>query len=433
MHPVSPKDKANLAKIVSALVNGEIDWIKDQAIHIGNKPNHWVLNYIQGGESLKHSEVSSLTRGLVVRKSTSLPKDPLDLIVCLPFIRFFNQGEPNAASIDLRRSELTEKLDGTMVGVFHDVAESANPIWQTRKMISADPKDMDLKVKSFQGVSFSFMPLIGEYVKKLNLSPEDKDNVFLFEFIHEASKVFTDYNPSEYGLYLIGGRRMRNEHGTDLSEYSELELDSIAKRIGSKRGVRFNVVEPGTETEPSVRIALAFSEMKDKRNNFEGFVFRDKLTGSRMKVKDPEYIRKHAMLGNLSIKNLLPSVLKEEMDEISAYFPIAKEMGSTISNRIETYVADNSLLIQEWRKKGLNGKSMAESIAPFKFQKHVAGLLFTHAKTDRKNDIPDHELPNYLRQSIHEMVLGTEKKQPMVHTALEILGLNSEEPPSIEL
>ena len=430
MYPLAPKVKANLSELITQLVNGNEKWITDKAIGIGNKSNYWILNYIQGKESVEHTDYASLARGVVIRKTKEVPADPLSLIVSLPFIRFFNQSEPTAAKIEMTRSDMTEKLDGTMVGVFYDKELSNNPQWQTRKMVSSDPQDTAMVLTSFQGGQFAFMPLIGSYVNKLNLAPEDKDNTLVFEFIHEASKVFTNYAPAEYGLYLIGGRRM-----SDLSEYSEVELDAIAKRIGAFRGQHFSVVDPSKPGLVSTAVEEAFKSMKDQRENFEGFVFRDRLTGSRVKLKDPEYVQKHALLGCLSLKNLLPMVLNEELEEIQAYFPIAKEMGAKITSKIDNFVSTNSTLIAEWRAKNLSGKELAQALKNSPYSSYTVGLLFQHAKKDRTQDVATADIPNELKELIKTTALGKDKKQPQIRAVVEMLDLREQESttPSIDL
>src|SRR5687768_15710729 len=102
--------------IIDHLTNNNFQWFLDHGIEVSDKQSHWMLNYNQFGEK---NEFNVLTRGLVVEKSTVK-------IVSFPFTRFFNLGEPHAASVDIDNSDVLEKLDGSLIGVHFS---NNLPVW----------------------------------------------------------------------------------------------------------------------------------------------------------------------------------------------------------------------------------------------------------------------------------------------------------------
>lgn len=338
------EEKEKIRLTIQKLRENDKEWLVQQDIRVGHKANYWVLNY---GISTKN-EYNRLFRGMVVAKPQDcFNGDNLELIVTFPFIRFFNTVEGNVAPIDYENAEMLEKLDGTMVCVSFPDKKCETPLYSTRKMVSAEPKDINFKVTSFIGKKFPFMPLIGSYVKKLDFCEAELNHTYIFEFIHEASYVVTKYRPEQYGLYLIGARNVITH-----KELSELELDSMARNVGAFRPRRWNA----TQAEAQRIIAEASIETPD----FEGFIFRDKVTGNRAKLKNLDYLRKHRALTDVrSFRTLAPLVLQGEADEIVGYFPHAKQNVDEILRVYENYVDEVTAKVLSWKLKGLEKKQLA--------------------------------------------------------------------------
>lgn len=317
---ITQQEQDNLRIIIQKLIQNDIVWMKAQDILVGDKGSFWIINY----GLFEKNEFNRLTRGLVVQKpDDNFSGDVLDLIRSFPFTRFFNQKEPEADQIDLNNAEMLEKLDGTMVGVFFPNGLK-DPHWHTRKMLSSHQPDMDLSVDAFTGGLNKLMQIIGQYVKSLNFSEEDVYHTYVFEFIHHSSTVLTKYNESQWGLYLLAGRNL-NDH----VEEDESNLDKIAERIGAPRPQRWDAVADSNQ------IGLMMKEISLEIEDFEGFVFRCRKTGKRIKLKSANYVEKHHMIGELSYRRLIPRVLEGEGDEIISYFPQAKKLVEDIKDRHE--------------------------------------------------------------------------------------------------
>lgn len=242
-------------------------------------------------------------------------------------------------------------VHNSMIGLFFPTGDLRNPQWHTRKMTSGHTPDMNMKVRAFTGESFPLMQLIGRYIKQLRFDhDEDLHHTYVFEFIHAASTVLTKYNPQQFGLYLLAVRNLQTHR-----EESENALDEIAARIGANRPRRWDSVADSND------IAAMMKQAASEVENFEGYVFRDKETGKRIKLKDAHYVKMHHILGSLSFKRLIPKVLEGEEDEIISYFPSSREKIMEIKQKHMNYVKYVADLIKDY-KGFANRKELADLV-----------------------------------------------------------------------
>jgi hypothetical protein len=332
---VTQDDLAGLATIVNKLLQNDISWFVEHDLRVGDKGAYWILNYGIDGKN----DINRLARGLVVQKpSEDFSGDPLDLIKSFPFIRFFNQGEPQADAIDLSNADMLEKKDGCMFVVFLTNGDHTDPHWHTRKMLSTHQPDLDLTTDSFHGESFSLMKIIGEYVHSLNWTSEHIHHTYVFELIHKATTVVTKYSEYSWGLHLLASRDLRT-----YQESTEDSLDLLAADLGSYRPLRWDSVVD------SVEIHKIMDEASSKIEDFEGMVFRDRTTGKRIKLKTAEYVAKHHMLGNISYKRLIPLIFAGEEQEIISYFPHAQELVDKVKTRHNELLSGIVSVLEEFQ------------------------------------------------------------------------------------
>jgi hypothetical protein len=298
---LTPEDKDSLKVIIQKVMAGDKEWFDGQDILYGIKDNYWILNYVQGKPT---NQFNLLTRGLIIDSDTGK-------IVSMPFKRFGNYGEDIGgykSSVDFSKSEVIEKLDGSMLGVAFPSGDVSKPIWHTRKMVSTATNP---KQRGFDGEEVDIMGMAGQYVKKLHFSPEDANKTWIFELIHSEKPVVTRYKPEQLGLHLIGARNLET-----YEEFSEAELDEMAARIGAGRPRRWGV--KGSHD--------AVKQMMDQfADDFEGFVMRQTDTGERAKVKKKEYFKQHGLIGQTGWKDIIPNWINGETTEISTYFPHVKQ------------------------------------------------------------------------------------------------------------
>lgn len=341
----TPDEKDRLRTIIRKLINGDRQWLKAQEIGFGDKGQFWIVNYNQG----PRNDYNRLVRGMVVRKAPHGWKgDELELIASFPFTRFFNRGEGEAAPVDFANAAMLEKLDGSMVGVFFPHGDPHKPEFHTRRMLSTHTPDMDLMIGGFHGAQFPFMKIIGGYVKQLKFDGRDVVMTYVFEFVHEASKVLTQYPAERYGLHLLGARNILTH-----KELTEEELDQVAQRIGSMRPRRW------TTSGDSAEIHRILDDMAVDTPDFEGAVFRD-TEGRRVKLKRDDYVKLHHMLDKLSYKYLIPAILAGEAEEILAHFPQAQERVDEFNDKYQKFIDHVVNRIKYWRTKDMPKQELAQ-------------------------------------------------------------------------
>lgn len=379
-----------LEKIITKLISGKLSWLAKRIIWFRDKGQYWILTYGPG----ERNEFNCLTRGLVVRKPSDKNEPPLSLIESFPFTRFFNQNEKEAAIIDICKSDIIEKLDGSFCGVFFPTSNPQKFEFNTRRMISSSEGDLALEIQSLNKTkSFPLLKEMKKFLCKLNFTENDLKRTLIFEFIHESSHVCTKYNPEQYGLYLIGARDLN-----DFRELSEQELDEISIRLGSRRPRIWSVKSPE-------EVTALIADIDKETINFEGFVARDKITGRRIKIKNTEYLKIHHMLSDLSYKNLVPVIFKNETEEIIANFPTAKERIDLIKGKYEEFIQKTYQEIKKWQKKKLNKKETAINL--FKNQDTDS---FICAQIMKNLEIYDNkQILENIKKSLQKMALGEGK------------------------
>jgi hypothetical protein len=444
----TPDEKEKIRFIIQKLIEGDKEWFKQQNINVGNKADFWVLNYgpdrgkvgpdgVYRDNSNSRNDYNRLVRGMVVQRVPPDWKgDNLSLIKSFPFTRFFNSKEKGAVPIDFANSEMLEKLDGCLLGVFFPDRNPRNPHWHTRSMVSSEPKDYNLKVTSFQDKEFYLLREIEPYVKSLHFDVQDTHFSYVFEFLHEASYIVTKYKPEQYGLYLLMGRNLPTH-----KELSEGQLDAVAARIGARRPRRWDSVASQEEIQKMMNQVAASTQ------DFEGFVFRDRATGGRIKMKNLDYIQKHRLLDDTSMRNLLPLILKGEEAEILAYLPhVAKKIGE-INTAYNNYIENAVSKVREWQAKGLSqkdlsiqlagqpirgrrefllakaaGKELLPPKAPGEPDSFLRGLIIKNSQVKDDNEIRDN-----VDAAMREVALGKGKNAGSPKKLIEILGLKDDE------
>lgn len=425
-------EKEQIRTIIRKLIEGDKSFFTSHEISVGDKGQYWILNYTPGGRT----EYNRLVRGMVVAKpNAEFNNDPLKLIKSFPFIRFYNHGEKESDPINFNNSEMLEKMDGTMVGLFFPHGNVNQPEFHTRKMLSTHKDDFSRKITSFQGVEFSFLPTIKKYVDSLKFSEQDVAYTYVFEFLHQASQVLTKYKPNQYGLYLLGARNLETHR-----ELTEDELDIASKRIGAFRPRRFDAVSDHSEIERMFDLARLNTP------DFEGFIFRDRETGKRIKVKDPRYVEKHHAIDQSGYKNLVPLILKGETEEIVAYFPHTKERINKIIAAYEEYLNKVLEKVKKWRSTGLTGRDLSVAIfgenPKSKWELRLAknrGEKPTERKTAepdefirnmimKYHDIENNDLlKNKIENDIREVALGKGTNNGDPKRFIDLIGLNTDE------
>ncbi len=232
-------------------------------------------------------------------------------IVARPFDKFFNYGESYAAEIDWDSAVVQEKLDGTLIILYHYAGE-----WNVATKGSLSATD-------FQDRVWAIMPNF------VDLSSLDPDYTYMLEFTSPDNRIIVEYSRPE--LTLIGIRHTREGH--------ELDLDSHLAEAFYKIAQSYPL-----QTVEQIKEA---SRNLDALKN-EGFVVVDKYH-QRVKIKSPRYVELHRLKDVGSPRGALDLIRTGEHTEILSYFP---ELQSVFDPLLEKWSNLIEMTVQDYARYG---------------------------------------------------------------------------------
>lgn len=319
-------------------------------------------------------------------------------------------------------------VHNSMVSIFFPNKNPNNPEFHTRKMLSTHGPDMNMNMRTFSGENVTYLKIIKSYVNKLKFSQKDVENTYVFEFIHSTSKVVTKYTPDQFGLYLIGGRNLITHE-----EYSESDLNKIAHEINSKRPRLFQAIADHNE------ITKMFKKAAESTPDFEGFIFRDKKTGSRVKVKDPNYVKKHHVLEKTNIKSLIPVVLNNEENEVLSYYPDVLPKIKLIKEKIKQFKKELLEKVLYWKDKNLDKSTLASMF----FAKKTGNRWNTTSEKPKYKEEPEvryfimkhvnkskDQIQEEIDKEINTMVFGFNTNFGNIKRFMELVGIEDNDEPT---
>ncbi len=220
-------------------------------------------------------------------------------IVCRPFDRFFNYGEPNAApgGINFSKAVVMDKLDGSLIKVWWD--KKAN-LWRcaTSGRIYAESHIMDYPV-TFKDIVYRALSISTDEEFNALCEPLPKDATHIFEVTAPESRIVTRYQDTT--LWYLASRK--NETG----EYIKVDGTVIGAKL------------PRTYELNSLDACIKAAH--ELTNWEEGYVvYVDGVP--TLKIKSPAYVQAHLIKGeDLSIGRICTLIINNEIDEYLTYFP----------------------------------------------------------------------------------------------------------------
>ena len=280
------------------------------------KDNYVLLKYNQISSDFSNPIVKEC-RGLILKKvlsswvnlqMTGISYEP----VAVPFYKFFNAEEPNANSdlqkiIDNSKYGLfvTEKVDGALIKVWYDsgkwhVSTSGN-IDASDARLQADTTDLQEHIISLGLKSYYDLFLVAKENSNLNYDVLDKAKTYIFELVSPYNRIVVRYQDTK--LIHIGTRNNFT--------MKEEETDILVEK------------PPKFMTNDISEIIEYAKKLQIKDNaNYEGFVVYDKEY-NRVKIKSPKYLELHYLKSNglYPVRKILEILIKNEQEELLAYFP----------------------------------------------------------------------------------------------------------------
>lgn len=283
-----------------------------------------------------HNEVVRVARGIILEiiraGNFSDPDSPglVDAvnIVCWPFNKFGNYGESYADTIDWASAKVQEKVDGSIIKLWHH-----DDLWHvsTNGMIDAFETDLQLPTDEFKSFGDLFKKAAentcGSYSNLLDKL--DQGYTYIFELTSPWNRVVVPY--ADTTITHIGAR--------NLVTGKEENVD-----LGIKKPKEYSF---GTFEEAIANAAaLPFSQ--------EGYVVVDK-DWHRVKVKSKAYLQAHHLKdnGNVNPKRVLELIKANEQDEFISYFPEYKEHFDRIRDKYNhtlVTIAAAMAATDEWKK-----------------------------------------------------------------------------------
>lgn len=297
-----------------------------------------LLNY-DHIDSPKDDPIANECRGLILRNGT------WD-VVARSFTRFFNAGDPACAHIDWQTARATEKVDGSLLTIFHD-----GRAWRISTRGSVDaagtlPYDPER----------TFADVIWPLIDTRSLCA---DYCYACEFVSPWNRIVKRYDVT--ALYLLTIRDLC----AGWMEISADELLSIAELQGWRIPESFSVSGMG-----DVTAAIEKLGPQD-----EGYVVVDG-SHNRIKIKSVSYVELHKIVNN-GCPDYWRLIVRKEDDDICSMFPeftskfeLRKSiLGRSLDSAHEAWI-DNKYAIDQ-KSFALSVKSHPLSAILFQMRKNL--------------------------------------------------------------
>jgi hypothetical protein len=243
-------------------------------------------------------------------------------IVARPFDKFFNHEEGHALSIDWATARFYEKLDGSIITLYHYAGQ-----WHVS---TSGVPDANCEINDF-GVTFA--ELFWKVFEAAGYKhPVDQTMNYMFELMTPYNQVVVRHDFNR--LILIGARSLVT--GMEVS----------VEVAGPSAGFEF------VRSFPLGSLAQAcasFATINPVEQ--EGYVVADGRF-NRVKVKHPGYVALHHLKSGLSFRRLLEVVVAGETEEIVAHFPQYIEPIGLVKDKIRALTAE---IAEDWRACNLPG------------------------------------------------------------------------------
>jgi len=328
--------------------------IDEFGIKVKEYDDRYLLNYDQiESAPYRFSQIVRECRNLIISKDFST-------VLHRSFDRFFNWNEdPQTALFNLSTMIVDEKLDGSLIGFYHDGKKwcfctrgtaFAEAELQYPEIIS---QRYGWKPKTFLDLICQTIGHDLENIQKISL---DKEFSYIFELISPYNRVVTEYRHSS--LSLLAVRNKTTGHYEDRNVwYQETMLGRICS--GPPRTYTF-------EFEQDVFDNLHLLNPFD-----EGYVCWQKNNGNywHIKIKNPAYLAIAHLRGNgeLNPKRVIELVATFNEQEYLLSFPEDKEY-------FNRYIAIRDCLYSEWKDGTGKGyyDAVYEQVKNIKEQKEFA-------------------------------------------------------------
>ena len=209
-------------------------------------------------------------------------------VVCWPFRKFGNYSESYADTIDWSTARVQDKVDGSIMKLWY-----YNGNWRisTNGMIDADKANTASVIHK----TFAALFLSADNYNDIKFNELNKDYTYIFELVSPENQIVIKYD--NIHLYHIGTR--------DNKTGKEYNVD-----IGIEKPVEYSINSTTYNLQSCIDLVNKINQGQDSVK-YEGFVVVDD-NWNRIKIKSPEYLHIHSILGNRTItKKTILTLIKE--------------------------------------------------------------------------------------------------------------------------
>jgi T4 RnlA family RNA ligase len=262
-------------------------------------------------------------RGLILDENSNWS------VVSRPFDKFFNYGEGRAAEIDWATASVQEKIDGSLMTLYHYDGK-----WHVASSGSPDATGSISELECPKTFAEHFWTVF-KRIASIDMLPMSSEHCFMFEMVGPLNRVVVKHPASR--LILIGARNIKT--GQELMPIEASEMLPSG----------FEVVR----SYPLISINNILSNL-EKMNPIEqeGYVVVD-AAFNRIKCKCPAYVAIHHARGNQGVnpKKLLSIAVAGESDEWACHFEddlaLLGRIRLTLKNFISSVCEDYSRIMKE--------------------------------------------------------------------------------------
>ena len=296
---------------------------------------------------LKYSQFESDFLNPLVRecRGSIFYKDPIThavKCVCMPFYKFGNYGESYADPIDWPTAKVMEKVDGSLIKVWHHNGWHVSTNGKIDAYQRYNDSDFGSIVdKALNGNTKDFFEIL------------DKNRVYMFELVSPYSRVTISYDYT--ALYYLGSR--------DMITMQELEYNDYPVDFA-----KFGIKHPKFYDLSSLEACIEAVNHMSKDE--EGFVVVDKEF-HRLKVKSPEYLVSFHANNNgvITTRRVLSLIQENKLDDFLGYCPQYTDFVNDIRLKLKLLIQKyNDILYDYWCAFELPRKEFAEAVkkSPYK-------------------------------------------------------------------
>jgi RNA ligase-like protein len=262
---------------------------------------------------LKYSQINSPMSERIVQECRGIILDESEnwRPVCVPYFKFFNYREPNAAAIDWATARVQEKLDGSLMTLYHYDGE-----WRVSSSGLPD-------ASGDTGFGTTFAELFWQTWTALQYQlpeKEEENYCFMFELMTPSNRVVVPHQQSRIVLH---GVRSRDE------PFQERAADETS-------GSRWETVRafPLGTIEEVISSCAAINPRE-----CEGYVVVD-AAFNRVKVKSPQYVALAHMKDTMSPRRMLEVVRANESEEFLTYFPQFRQLHEEVRELLNSLILE---------------------------------------------------------------------------------------------